>query len=88
MEPGLARELTLAIGEPAGWLSDRIPFVYWTDQALAFLEDQGVGEAGGFDAAGTAHVAGGVPPVPPSSFDPGEAWALAPPRRASLARCW
>ena len=72
MEPGLARELTLAIGEPAGWLSDRIPFDDWTDDALAFLEDQGVGEAGGFDAAGTARVAGGVPPVPPSSFDPGE----------------
>ena len=72
MEPGLARELTLAIGEPAGWLSDRIPFDDWTDDALAFLEDQGVGEAGGFDSAGTARVAGGVPPVPPSSFDPGE----------------
>ena len=72
MEPGLARELTLAIGEPAGWLSDRIPFDDWTDEALAFLEDQGVGEAGGFDSAGTARVAGGVPPVPPSSFDPGE----------------
>lgn len=72
MDPGLARELTLAIGEPAGWVSDRLPFDDWTDDALAFLEDQGVGEAGGFESAGTARVAGGVPPVPPSSFDPGE----------------
>jgi lysophospholipase L1-like esterase len=72
MDPGLARELTLALGEPAGWLSDRIPFDDWTDDALAVLEDRGVGEAGGFDSAGAARVAGGVPPVPPSSFDPGE----------------
>lgn len=72
MEPGLARELTLAIGEPLGWVSEQLPFDDWTDDALAFLEDQGVGRAGGFESAGAARVAGGVPPVPPSSFDPGE----------------
>jgi lysophospholipase L1-like esterase len=72
MDPGVARELTLAIGEPAGWVSDRIPFDDWTDDALAFLEDEGVGQAGGFESGGAARVAGGVPPVPPSSFDPGE----------------
>ena len=72
MDPGLARELTLAIGEPAGWVADRLPFDDWTDDALAVLEDQGVGQAGGFDSGGAARVAGGVPPVPPSSFDPGE----------------
>ena len=80
MDPGLARELTLAIGEPAGWVADRLPFDDWTDDALAVLEDQGVGQAGGFDSAGAARVAGGVPPVPPSSFDPGELGARpAPP---------
>jgi hypothetical protein len=70
MDPGLARELTLAIGEPAGWVSDRIPFDDWTDDSLAFLEDEGVGQSGGFESTGAARVAGGVPPVPPASFDP------------------
>ena len=72
MEPGLVRELTLAIGEPVGWVSEQLPFDDWTDDALAFLEDQGVGGAGGFESTGAARVAGGVPPVPPSSFDPRE----------------
>ena len=73
MDPGIARELTLAIGKPAGWVSDRLPFDDWTDDALAFLEDEGVGQAGAFDSAGAGgRTARGVPPVPPSSFDPVE----------------
>jgi lysophospholipase L1-like esterase len=72
MDPGLARELTLAIGEPLGWVSEQLPFDDWTDDSLAFLEDEGVGGAGGFESAGAARVARGVPPVPPSSFDPDE----------------
>lgn len=72
MDPGVGRELTLAIGAPAGWISDRLPFDDWTDDALAFLEDEGVGEEGGFDVSGPAAGGRGVPPVPPSSFDPAE----------------
>ena len=43
--------MVLAVGEPAGWVADRLPFDEWTDDALAFLEDDGVGDEGGFDAA-------------------------------------
>ena len=73
MDPGIARELTLAVGAPTGWIADRLPFDEWTDDALAFIEDDGVGEGGGFEASALA--AGGVrgvPAVPPSSFDPAE----------------
>jgi len=67
MQPGTERELTQAIGQPAGWLADRLPFDEVSDDALALLEDdQGEG-AGGFAAADRAR---GVPPVPPESFDP------------------
>ena len=52
MDPGLERDLVLAVGEPAGWLADRIPFDEWTDDALAVLEDEEAGDAGAFDAAG------------------------------------
>jgi lysophospholipase L1-like esterase len=73
MDPGLARELTLAVGAPAGWIADRLPFDEWTDDALAFLEDDGVGEKGGFEeSAPAAGGVRGVPAVPPSSFDPAE----------------
>jgi hypothetical protein len=73
MDPGVARELTLAVGAPAGWIADRLPFDEWTDDALAFLEDDGVGDQGGFgDSAPAVGGARGVPAVPPSSFDPAE----------------
>ena len=81
MQPGVKRELVLAVGEPAGWLSDRVPFDEWTDDALAFLEDDGVGSAGGFGAAGSASGGRTVPPcrrsrsIPPSwvrSHRPGQ----------------
>ena len=83
MQPGVKRELVLAVGEPAGWLSDRVPFDEWTDDALAFLEDDGVGSAGGFGAAGSASGGRTVPPVSPESFDPAEL-GQKPPARPKL----
>jgi hypothetical protein len=55
-----------------GWISDRLPFDEWTDDALAVLEDDGVGDEGAFGS--TAARGGGrtVPAVPPESFDPAE----------------
>ena len=71
MDQGIARELTLAVGAPAGWIADRLPFDEWTDDALAFIEDDGVGEEGGFeDSAPAAGGATGVPAVPPSVVRP------------------
>jgi lysophospholipase L1-like esterase len=72
MQPGLEREVVLAVGEPAGWLSDRVPFDEWTDDALAFLEDEGVSDEGGFSASGSAAGGRAVPPVSPDSFDPAD----------------
>jgi hypothetical protein len=57
----------LLLGAPAGWLSDRLPLDEVSDDALAVLEDD-QGDAGaGFEDGARA---GGVPPVPPESFDP------------------
>jgi lysophospholipase L1-like esterase len=80
MDPGLARELTLAVGKPTGWVADRLPFDDWTDDALAVLEDEGVGGAGAFGSpSGAGGSARGVPPVTPESFDPAELGAEPPP---------
>ena len=78
MQPGLERDLLLAVGEPAGWLSDRVPFDEWTDDALAFLEDEGVSEEGGFAASEPASGGRAVPPVTPDSFDPTDLGGKAP----------
>ena len=71
MQPGLERDVVRAVGEPAGWVSDRLPFDEWGDDALAFLEDEGASGQGGFDGSRRA-AATGVPPVSPDSFDPAE----------------
>jgi lysophospholipase L1-like esterase len=70
MQPGFERDVVLAIGKPAGWIADRLPFDEWGDEALAFLEDEEVGGAGGFESRAPAAGGRGVPAVPPDSFDP------------------
>ncbi|MEA2331359.1 MAG: uncharacterized protein QOH58_1497 [Thermoleophilaceae bacterium] len=80
MQPGLQRDVVVAVGGPTGWVADRLPFDDWGDDALAFLEDEGVGERGGFDS--TPLAAGGeVPAVSPDSFDPAELGAEPEPPR-------
>jgi lysophospholipase L1-like esterase len=71
MQPGFERDVVVTVGKPSGWVADRLPFDEWGDDALAFLEDEGVGDAGGFDSTPTA-TPRGVPAVTPDSFDPAE----------------
>ncbi len=80
MQPGVERDVVVAVGKPAGWIADRTPLDEWGDDALAFLEDEGVGEEGGFDSAPAAR--GGIPAVTPDSFDPAELGAEPDPPRA------
>ena len=79
MQPGVERDALRAVGAPAGWVADRLPFDEASDEALAVLEDDAETGAGTF---GRARGAGGVPPVPPESFDPA---ALGDPSRTAAA---
>jgi lysophospholipase L1-like esterase len=81
MQPGFERDVVVTVGKPAGWVADRLPFDEWGDDALAFLEDEGVGDEGGFDSTPSA-TRGGVPPVSPDSFDPAALGAKPKPPRA------
>ena len=54
MQPGFERDVVVAVGKPAGWVADRLPFDEWGDDALAFLEDGGVGDEGGFGSTAGA----------------------------------
>jgi hypothetical protein len=71
LQPGLERDVVSAVGKPAGWVSDRLPFDEWSDDALAFLEDEGPTTGGGFEEARRSDAAA-VPAVSPDSFDPAE----------------
>jgi hypothetical protein len=80
MQPGFERDVVVAVGKPSGWVADRLPFDEWGDDALAFLEDEGVGDEGGFGSTPAA-ARGGVPAVSPDSFDPAELGAKPDPPR-------
>ena len=81
MQPGLERDVVHAVGQPTGWVADRLPFDEWGDDALAFIEDEGAGEGAGFGDARRAD-ATAVPAVSPDSFDPEELGAKPEPPRA------
>jgi lysophospholipase L1-like esterase len=72
MRPGWERSVVLAVGNPAGWVADRLPLAAVSDDLTAWLspeDDLGEGP-GGFDDTAVAGRAGGVPPVTPDAFDP------------------
>src|SRR5207247_2825859 len=71
---GWERSLVLAVGNPAGWLADRLPPLANAANSLskAFKsnDDLSGGGAGSFSDRGTTATAGGVAPVTPDAFDP------------------
>ncbi len=79
MRPGLQRDVVVAIGEPAGWVADRLPFDDAVHEATAFLSpDEDLGGGRGFAGRGE----GGVPPVRAADFGRAPAPSLPrPPRR-------
>ena len=83
MRPGLLRDMVVAVGAPAGWIADRLPFDDAVHEATAFLSpDEDLGGGRGF-AAGR----GAVPPVRAADLD---ARPVAPVARrgAPCAGCW
>ena len=82
MDPGWQRTLVLAVGEPAGWLAERLPLGDAADEVTSYLSpDEDLGGEGGFNAApvaGPAAAAGGATgggasaPITTDSFDPTE----------------
>ena len=83
MTPGWERTLVLAVGEPAGWMADRIGISELDDDLTASLNpDEDLGSAGGgFDETAPA-ARGGVPPVTPEAFEPARIGAKPPAKRA------
>jgi hypothetical protein len=71
MSSGWERTMVLAVGEPAGWLADKLPFQKLVADATKPLKsgDDLSSAPGGFDETGAAATTG-VPPVTPDAFDP------------------
>ena len=73
MQPGLDRTAVLAVGKPAGWVADRLPFDEAADSVLSWMSpDHELPNQGGFEASTAGAPEGGVQAVTPESFDPAQ----------------
>ena len=89
IDPGIGRDDRRGVGEPTGWIADRLPFAEAQAELTAGLSpDDELGE-GGFAAAAAGAAAAGrrVPPVTPEAFDPAAVGAAARRRSSSSRRC-
>src|SRR3954451_9938676 len=73
LKPGLGRDIVKAIGEPAGWVADQLPFAETRRDLTSWLSPDQQLSGGGFEAGGASPgragrlPAGGsgAPPAPP-----------------------
>jgi lysophospholipase L1-like esterase len=84
MSPGVARTLVQAVGKPAGWASDQLPFASIRRDLTSWLSpDSDLGSSGtGFvSSVSAAGGAGAVPAVTPEAFDPAALGSPPAPRK-------
>lgn len=83
MQPGLERNVVLAVGHPAGWIAEKLPFHKWGNTLTSWLSpNQELASTGGFNNPAPATRQQAVPPVSPDSFDPAALGAKpTPPRK-------
>jgi lysophospholipase L1-like esterase len=71
MKAGWERSLVLAVGRPAGAVSEALGLAAIKDELVGWAHpDDGLSGPGGFDEATVGSAARGVPPVTPDAFDP------------------
>jgi lysophospholipase L1-like esterase len=76
LSPGIGRTVVLAVGDPAGWIADRLPLASIAHSATSWLSaDNNLSSSGGGFAAvaattATGAGAGAVSAVTPDAFDP------------------
>jgi lysophospholipase L1-like esterase len=82
MRPGIGQSAVLAVGDPAAWVANRLPFHAAAHSLTAWLSDsQSLGGQGGFIANAVPGSASAVPPVTPDAFSPSQIGAAPPARR-------
>jgi lysophospholipase L1-like esterase len=84
LSPGIGRTLVLAVGDPAGWVADRLPLATLAHDATHWLSaDTNLSSSGGGFAyvSSTTAATGAVSPVTPDAFDPVSLGQAGPPPR-------
>jgi lysophospholipase L1-like esterase len=85
MSPGIGRDVVLAVGRPAAWVADQLPFRPAARTLTAWLSPNGSLSGGGGFSSSSRGVGvaggGGIPAITPDSFDLSLIGAAAPARR-------
>jgi lysophospholipase L1-like esterase len=82
MNPGVGRQLILAVGRPSNWIATQLPLAHVAHVATAWLNPEaGLNGPGGFSRPGASTLAGEIPPVTAAAFDPSAIGEKPPPRR-------
>jgi hypothetical protein len=83
MDPGVGRDVVLAVGKPAGAIADALPLASAAHSATGWLSPDGKLDARDSFTAASAVTGGdaGVPPVTADAFDPARIGAPPPPKR-------
>ena len=64
LDPGLGRDIVKAVGEPAGWVADQLPFAETRRDLTSWLSPDEELSGGGFENRATPGGAGAPRPVP------------------------
>jgi hypothetical protein len=81
MNTGIGRDAVLAVGKPAGWIADQLPFHSAAHNLTAWLSpDPNLGGLSGFTQDVATGANAGIPPVTPDAFDPSQIGAPSPPK--------
>jgi hypothetical protein len=82
MNPGVGRDFVLAVGDPASWIADRLPFASLSHTATAWISpNEKLGNQGSFNASKTPSASSQLPIVTPDAFDPAAIGATPPAKR-------
>lgn len=83
MDSGVERSVVLAVGHPAGWIAEKLPFDKWGNMLTSWLSpDEELAQTGGFAGPAPREREQAVPPVSRESFDPAALGAKPrPPRK-------
>jgi hypothetical protein len=71
MNPGIGRNVVLAVGRPSNWIAGKLPLATVASNATAWLRPEGeLNGPGGFSNAALSAAGAQIPPVTPAAFDP------------------
>ena len=81
MNPGIGRDLILAVGRPTAWIADQLPFHSAANTLTSWLSPNESLTGPGFVSLRIAAGQSGIPLVTPDSFNPSSIGAPTPGRR-------